>query len=63
MVQVANRQVVVDPRAVERMEAMAEAQWQERLKTWPRPCVICFAEAGERCMTKTGGRAVRHKGR
>ena len=47
----------------ERLAAMAEVERAKALKTWPTPCATCFAQPGERCVTKTGGRVMRHKGR
>ena len=54
---------IKDARTRERVEAM-EARRQDRGKTfWPDACPTCFAEPGERCITRNGKRAMRHKNR
>ena len=51
------------PRMQERLAAMAEVERVKALDIWPTSCETCFAQPGERCITKTGGRAMRHVGR
>ena len=47
----------------ERTEAMEEKRRQDALDVWKFACPTCFADPGERCITRNGKRAMRHKGR
>ena len=47
----------------ERQEAMAKAEHARRLEIFPRPCPTCFADVGEPCMTRNGGRTAQHQSR
>ena len=47
----------------ERQEAMAKAEYVRRLEVFSRPCPTCFADVGEPCMTRTGGRTSQHQSR
>ena len=47
----------------QRMKAMEEARAAKRRDAFPYPCPTCYAGIGEPCMTRNGGRSVRHKSR
>lgn len=47
----------------QRIEAMRQAREAKRRAVYPEPCPACFAGVGEPCMTRTGGRSLRHRGR
>ena len=47
----------------QRRRQRAEVDQAKRLQTWPETCPVCFSEPGERCLTRTGKRAVRHTAR
>lgn len=47
----------------QRMDAMEEARAAKRRDAFPEPCPTCYAGIGEPCMTRNGGRSVRHKSR
>ena len=50
-----------DAERIEQMRAKrAEARRVRDLEVYPRACLTCFAAAGERCITITGGRTARH---
>lgn len=50
-------------REAERQAAMAAAIREKTLTRWPNPCPVCFAEAGQRCLTRNGKRAIEHQER
>ena len=47
----------------QRIEAMREAREAKRRDVFPEPCPACYAGVGEPCMTRNGGRSIRHRGR
>ena len=58
------KEKVTEARRLERMEAMEQQRARDMMVIWPTPCPTCFAEVGERCMTRTGKRyGGRHVGR
>ena len=51
-----DRLQISERRHQERLAAMEEVRARETLDVWPSSCPTCFAEPGERCMTRTGKR-------
>ena len=47
----------------QRLQQRLEVEHQKRVEAWPVVCQTCFAGVGEPCVSMTGNRAVRHKGR
>ena len=47
----------------QRIDAMREAREAKRREVFPEPCPACFAATGQPCMTRNGGRSIRHRGR
>ena len=61
--QVGDLEQIRDNRLRERLAARAEADHRKRIEVWPTSCPVCFADPGERCITRTGKKAVRHEAR
>ena len=53
------RQNIKDDRRAKAAEALAAL----RRRRYPTPCPTCGAGVGEVCLSRTGGRSVRHKDR
>lgn len=47
----------------QKLAARREVERQRSLEAWPTECPTCFAGPGERCFTRNGKKALRHKGR
>ena len=56
-------QKIQDDRLRERLAARLEVEHRKRIEILPTSCPTCCADPGERCITRTGKKAVRHEAR
>ena len=61
--QVGDLEKIQEDRIRERLAARIEVEHRKRIEIWPTSCPTCLADPGERCITRTGKKAVRHEAR
>ena len=61
--QIGDRDKIKEVRERERQEAMHEVARRKALELWPSDCPTCLVEAGQRCLTRNGKRALVHQDR